>query len=61
MVTLTAVVATAATGIPTGTVTFMIDGQAQAPVEFDRSGRLGSSNLHDLDADAGHRRHRRHL
>ena len=33
-VTLRAVVATAATGIPNGTVTFTIDGQAQAPVSL---------------------------
>ena len=37
-VTLTAVVATAATGIPTGTVTFTIDGQAQAPVSLTEVG-----------------------
>ena len=37
-VTLTAAVATAGTGIPTGTVTFMIDGQAQAPVTLTEVG-----------------------
>ena len=37
-VTLTAVVATAGTGIPTGTVTFTIDGQAQAPVSLTEVG-----------------------
>jgi hypothetical protein len=38
MVTLAAVVATAGTGIPTGTVTFSIDGQAQAPVRLTEMG-----------------------
>jgi len=37
-VTLTAVVAAAGTGIPTGSVTFMIDGQAQAPVRLSAVG-----------------------
>jgi hypothetical protein len=32
--TLTAVVVTAGTGIPAGTITFMMDGQAQAPVSL---------------------------
>ena len=60
-VTLTAVVATAGTGIPAGTVTFTIDGQAQAPVRLTEVGGSGSSNLHDLDADAGHPHHHRRL
>ncbi len=38
MVTLTADVATSATGIPSGTVTFTIDGQAQAPVTLPEVG-----------------------
>ena len=37
-VTLTAVVATAGTGTPTGTVTFLIDGQAQTPVGLTEVG-----------------------
>jgi hypothetical protein len=37
-VTLTAVVATGGTGIPTGTVTFTINGQAQAPVSLTKVG-----------------------
>jgi hypothetical protein len=37
-VTLTAVVATAGTGTPTGTVTFTIDGQARAPVSLTEVG-----------------------
>ena len=37
-VTLTAVVATAGTGTPTGTVAFTIDGQAQAPVSLTEVG-----------------------
>jgi hypothetical protein len=37
-VTLTAVVTTAGSGIPTGTVTFMIDGQEQAPVSVTEVG-----------------------
>jgi hypothetical protein len=44
-VTLTAAVATAATGIPTGTVTFAIDGQAQAPVTLTVVGGLDQASL----------------
>jgi hypothetical protein len=44
-VTLTAAVATAATGIPTGTVTFAIDGQAQAPVALTEVGGLDQASL----------------
>jgi hypothetical protein len=44
-VTLTAVVATAATGIPTGTVTFTINGQAQAPVSLTELGGLDQASL----------------
>jgi hypothetical protein len=44
-VTLTAIVATAATGIPTGTVTFMVDGQAQAPVPLTEVGGLDQATF----------------
>ncbi len=44
-VTLTAVVATAGTGIPTGTVTFTIDGQAQAPVTLTEVGGLDQASF----------------
>ena len=44
-VTLTAIVVTAATGIPTGTVTFTIDGQAQAPVSLTEVGGLDQATF----------------
>jgi Big-like domain-containing protein len=44
-VTLTAVVATAGTGIPTGTVSFTIDGQAQAPVGLIEVGGFDQATL----------------
>ncbi len=42
---MTAVVATAGTGIPTGTVTFLIDGKAQAPVRLTEVGRFDQAGF----------------
>ena len=52
-VTLTAVVATTGTGIPTGTVTFSIDGQAQAPVSLTEAGGLDQATFTTLALTAG--------
>ncbi len=60
-VTLTAVVTTAATGIPTGTVTFMINGQAQAPVRLTEVGGSDQASFTTSTLTPGTARDHRHL